>query len=393
MTGVAEFMTLKAPHPQQPGSAPLAYRKIVVKAGTNVLTSKTPRLDEGVMASLVAQLAELRGRGAEVVLVTSGAVAAGREAIGSRVSGKAVAVSQMLAAVGQIRLMHTYQELFSRHNVVIGQALLTRQDVENRVGYLNVRNTLAGLLAQEVVPIVNENDVVDTAEISHERFGDNDTLSALVANLVDADLLLMLTDTGGLYTADPNRDPEAKLMPLVERVDADVLALAEEHRSTTTRGGMTSKLLAAQRATAAGVAVVVAPGGEPDVVLRVAGGEAIGTLFPPTTSTRASRQRWLLSGAAESGGALVIDAGAAKAVVTDARSLLPAGVREVKGAFERGDVVTVLDAGGAAVAYGIVNYCADELRAIQGARSPEIVGLLGHHYGDEAVHRNNMVVL
>ena len=386
-------MTLKTPHPQQPGSAPLAYRKIVVKAGTNVLTSKTPRLDEGVMASLVAQLAELRGRGAEVVLVTSGAVAAGREAIGHRVSGKAVAVSQMLAAVGQIRLMHTYQEMFSRHNVVIGQALLTRQDVEDRVGYLNVRNTLAGLLAQEVVPIVNENDVVDTAEISHERFGDNDTLSALVANLVDADLLLLLTDTGGLYTADPNRDPEAKLMPLVERVDADVLALAEEHRSTTTRGGMMSKLIAAQRATAAGVAVVVASGGEPDVVLRVAGGEAIGTLFPPTTSARASRQRWLLSGAAKSGGALVIDAGAAKAVVGDARSLLPAGVREVRGAFERGDVVTVLDAGGAAVAYGIVNYRADELRAIQGARSPEIAGLIGHHYGDEAVHRNNMVVL
>jgi glutamate 5-kinase len=386
-------MTLNASHTQHSGEAPLSHRRIVVKAGTNVLTSKSPRLDRAVMASLVAQIAELSKAGAEVVIVTSGAVAAGREALGSRLSGKAVAESQMLAAVGQIRLMHAYQELFAPHDVVVAQALLTRQDVEARVGYLNVRNTLAGLLAQGVVPIVNENDVVDTAEISQERFGDNDTLSALVANLVDADLLLLLTDTGGLYTADPNRDPTATLIPRIDRVDVSILRLAEEHKSTTSRGGMASKLLAAQRATAAGVAVVVAPGGEPNVVLRVANGEAIGTLFPATTTTRESRKRWLLSGTAESGGVLLVDDGAAKAVRSQDRSLLPAGVREVEGAFGRGDVVTVSDAGGEPIAYGIVNYDADDLRAIRGSRSPEFGGLIGHHYGDEAIHRNNMVVL
>ena len=379
------------------GQSRLAYHCVVVKAGTNVLTAKSARLNRAMMASLVAQVAQLRGLGAEVVLVTSGAIAAGREAVGTPADAKGVGVSQMLAAVGQSRLMHAYQELFSKHDVVVAQALLTRQDVERRVGYLNVRETLQRLLENGVVPIVNENDVVDTTELSQDgngqgRFGDNDTLSALVANLVDADLLLLLTDTGGLYTADPNREPNAELIPRVERIDASIMRLAEEHRSTSTRGGMASKLLAAQRATGVGATTVIAPGHEPNVVTRVACGEEIGTLFPTGVSAVESRKRWLRSGSAESGGVLEVDAGAARAVRSEERSLLPAGVHGVRGSFNRGDVITV-ESDGELIAYGQANYGADELRKLCGARSSRIVELLGYAYGDEAIHRNNMAVL
>lgn len=379
------------------GQSRLAYHCVVVKAGTNVLTAKSARLNRAMMASLVAQVAQLRGLGAEVVLVTSGAIAAGREAVGTPADAKGVGVSQMLAAVGQSRLMHAYQELFSKHDLVVAQALLTRQDVERRVGYLNVRETLQRLLENGVVPIVNENDVVDTAELSQDgngqgRFGDNDTLSALVANLVDADLLLLLTDTGGLYTADPNREPNAELIPRVERIDASIMGLAEKHRSTSTRGGMASKLLAAQRATGVGATTVIAPGHEPDVVTRVACGEEIGTLFPTRVSAVESRKRWLRSGSAESGGVLEVDAGAARAVRSEERSLLPAGVRGVRGSFNRGDVIAV-ESNGELIAYGQANYGADELRKLCGARSSRIVELLGYAYGDEAIHRNNMAVL
>ncbi len=370
----------------------LAYRRIVVKAGTNVLTGRSSRLDRAAMASLVEQIVIVGSMGGQVVLVTSGAIAAGREAMGANPDGK-VQVQQMLAAIGQSRLMHAYQELFSRSGVVVAQALLTRHDVEDRLGYLNVRNTLESLLNNGVVPIVNENDVVDTAEIGQERFGDNDTLSALVANLIDADLLLMLTDTGGLYTADPKRDPSATLVARVDHIDASIMALAEAHNSKVSRGGMASKLEAARKATSAGVTVVVASGHERNVITRVASGELIGTLFARSVSAMESRKRWLLSGMAHSGGLVVIDDGAATAIRKQAGSLLPAGVREVRGAFHRGDVITIADSAGQRVGYGIVNYDAADLRVIAGARSSQIAGKLGHHYGDEAIHRNNMVTL
>ncbi len=373
--------------------ANVAYRRVVVKAGTNVLTGSGDSLDHEAMASLAAQIAGVRHSGVDAILVTSGAIAAGREALKKAYDIKSVGVSQMLAAVGQSRLMHGYQDLFSTHGVVVAQALLTHQDVEDRRGYLNVRNTFGALLANHVVPIVNENDVVNTEEINHGRFGDNDTLSALVANIVDADLLLILSDVAGLYSSDPNRDADAKLIKRVESVDADVLSLAEEHRSSTTRGGMQSKLLAARRATAAGVNVVIASGHEADVVVRVVAGESIGTLFPATASHVESRKRWLLSGTADSGGVLVVDDGAVNAVRTQDKSLLPAGVQDVRGEFHRGDVIGVAEPGGQRIAVGITNYDADDLRSIKGAKSADIADLLGHSYGEEAIHRNNMVVL
>lgn len=371
----------------------LASHRLVVKAGTNVLTSSGTKLDRKAMSEIVAQMAQVQAAGAQVILVTSGAIAAGREVISKSRDTKGVGLGQMLAAVGQSRLMHAYQEMFAEHGIVVAQALLTHQDVEGRRGYLNVRNTLEALLANGVVPIVNENDVVDTEEISQERFGDNDTLSALVANIIDADLLLILSDVAGLYTADPNRDKTATLIPRVDEVDAKTMALAEEHRSSTTRGGMGSKLRAAQLAMSTGVNVVIARGHEPNVIIDVASGEARGTLFPATATHVESRKRWLLSGTADSGGVVVVDEGAVAAVRKQSRSLLPAGVREVTGVFKRGDVVAVAEPNGQRIAVGVTNYDSDELSSIKGAKSSDIAGLLGHHFGDEAIHRNNMAVL
>jgi len=371
----------------------LAHRRIVVKAGTNVLTGRTERLDQATLASLAEQIACVRRKGAQVVLVTSGAIAAGRESL--RDAGDTRVVErQVLAAVGQGKLMHAYQELFARHGITVAQALLTRHDVEDRQGYLNVRGTLEGLLEHGVLPVVNENDVVDTAEIGQERFGDNDTLSALVANLVDADLLLLLTDTGGLFTADPHRDPSAALIERVERIDDSVLAMAEPSGSTSAgRGGMLSKLEAARRATAAGIVVVVASGAEPGVVARAAAGTSVGTLFSTNVNQMESRKRWLLSGMAEGGGQLVVDDGAVTALRARHGSLLPAGLRDVRGFFRRGDVVAVITESGEQVACGISSYGGEDLRVLRGARSTDITKLLGHHYGDEVIHRNNMVVL
>ena len=371
----------------------LAYQRIVVKAGTNVLTSAGTRLDRPAMAAIVAQMAELHALGAQIILVTSGAIAAGREVVARSRDPKGVSLGQMLAAVGQSRLMHAYQEMFAAHDIVVAQALLTHQDVEGRRSYLNVRNALEALLTNGVVPIVNENDVVDTEEISQERFGDNDTLSALVANIIDADLLLILSDVAGLFTADPNRDKNATLIERVDEVDATTMALAEEHRSNTTRGGMGSKLRAARLATSTGVNVVIARGHEPDVVIHIAEGQTHGTLFPATATHVESRKRWLLSGTADSGGVVVVDDGAVKAIRKQSRSLLPAGIREVTGEFKRGDVVTVAEPDGKRIAVGVTNYDSDELASIKGAKSSDIAGVLGHNFGDEAIHRNNMAVL
>ena len=377
----------------KPSRGPLAYGRIVVKAGTNVLTSSGIRLDRTAMATIVAQIAEIQAAGAQVILVTSGAIAAGREVLAKSIDTKGIGLGQVLAAIGQSRLMHAYQELFAGHGIVVAQALLTHQDVENRSGYLNVRNTFEALLANGVVPIVNENDVVDTEEISQERFGDNDTLSALVANMVDADLLLILSDVAGLYTADPNRDKDAAFIQIVEEIDSEILALAEEHRSSTTRGGMGSKLRAARLATSTGVSVVIARGHESAVITNTAFGETHGTLFPATATHVESRKRWLLSGTADSGGIVVIDDGAVAAVGTQSSSLLPAGVREVNGVFKRGDVVAITTQDGKRIAVGVTNYDSTELTSIKGLKSSDIAGLLGHSFGDEAVHRNNMAVL
>lgn len=370
-----------------------AARRIVVKVGTNVLTAGTEKLNLPVMAGLVDQIASARSGGREILLVSSGAVAAGRHVLATRTDsgGNSVPVKQALASVGQSRLMAAYDQFFGWHDIVVAQALLTRHDLQDRVAYLNARTTLVSLLELGVVPIVNENDVVAVDELTGLTFGDNDTLSALVANVVDADLLVILTDTPGLFTSDPGLDPSATLVPFVPHVTSSVLAMAGSSTSGRGRGGMLTKLKAAQVATTAGVTVVITSGREPNAVPRLLAGEQLGTIFSATATKLESRKRWILSGATRNG-AVVVDAGARHALLDGGKSLLAAGIVKVEGSFDRGDAIDIQSLDGQALGRGISSYSADECRTIAGAQSHQIGDLLGFNFGAEIVHRNNLVL-
>jgi glutamate 5-kinase len=368
-----------------------AYKRIVVKLGTNLLAGDSGRLDEVVMSSLAAQVARLHHQGLELVLVSSGAIAAGRHKLGLDKKLRSTPYRQVLAAVGQSRLMNAYGQLFAEHDMAVAQALLTRTDLDDRSGYLNARNTLLALLELRVLCIVNENDVVSVDEIQEAKFGDNDNLSAMVANLVDADLLLMLTNIDGLYTADPQHNPEARLISQVTRIDSDIEQLAANTSSRLGTGGMTTKIEAAKLATASGVTVIIADGRQPDVILKLAAGEAIGTRFTPASSKLESRKRWMLSGLCVRG-KLIVDAGAARALKKQKRSLLAAGIKGVEGRCQRGDIVNIYDPQGVRLGCGISNYNAADIEVIRGAHSEQIATLLGHDYGAEVVHRNNLVI-
>jgi glutamate 5-kinase len=370
----------------------LKYNRIVAKFGTNVLTAGSSELDLDAMAALVAQVAKLHEEDAEVIVVTSGAIAAGRHRLSARGRRKDMPYRQVLAAVGQSDLMQAYQELFSKHEITIAQTLLTKRDLSDRQGYLNARNTLLAMLELRVVPIVNENDVVAVDEIEGAKIGDNDNLSALVANLVDADLLVLLTDIDGLYTADPRVSPSAGLIERVDVIDAGIEGLAAGTQSAAGVGGMTTKIQAAKLATGGGTDVVIAAGKEGEALVRLAHGEALGTLFPTSVDRMESRKRWMLAGLSVKG-SIVVDDGAAKVLAHDRRSLLPAGVQDVRGSFSRGDAVNVVDGAGKRIACGIANYGAEEILRIRGVRSDKIEEVLGHHYGGEVVHRDNMVSL
>ena len=374
------------------GKPTLFYKRIVAKFGTSLLTGGSDHLDQDILSKLVTQIAKLHEQGLEQFIVSSGAIAAGRHKLGLTRKIKGIPFKQVLASVGQSRLMYTYEQLFSRHDITVAQALLTRADLADRAGYLNTRNTLLALLELRTLCIVNENDVVAVDEIEEDRFGDNDNLSAMVANLVDADLLLILTDVAGLYTADPRRAPDARLIPQVERINAEIERLAGDTPSKLGTGGMVTKIEAARLATASGVTVVIADGREPDIILRLAAGEAVGTRFLPTTTKLESRKRWMLSGLSARG-KLIVDAGAALALQKQKRSLLAAGIREVGGEFQRGDIVNICNPEGSKLGYGITNYSSADIDVIKGAHSRRIVALLGHDYGSEVVHRNNLVVL
>lgn len=372
----------------------VAHRRIVVKLGTTLLTSGRDHLDLAVMAMLVEQLAVLHARGRELIVVSSGAVAAGRERLRRRAAAgiHGTPLKQVLASIGQSHLMSTYEMLFSRHDITIAQALLTRDSLMDRAGYLNARNTLMALCDIDVICIVNENDVIAVDELGERRFGDNDNLSAMVANLIDADLLVLLTDTGGLYSADPRVHPEATLIPLVDNITPEIESLAGGSLSGQGVGGMCTKVEAAKLATCSGIDVVVASGREHDVLLRLDSGERVGTLFPASSSKLESRKRWMASGLA-SHGRITVDTGAVRALKRGAGSLLPAGIVAVSGVFHRGDIVDVVGEDGVRVASGIVNYDSGEVRKVQGKHSDLMAGVLDRVYGDEVVHRNNMVVL
>lgn len=370
----------------------LPYRRLVLKFGTSLLTGGGGCLDEGVVSNLVNQVAQLHRKGTELVIVSSGAIASGRYKLGLTKKVKGIPYKQVLSSVGQSRLMHVYEQLFDRHKITIAQALLTKSDLSDRSGYLNARNTLLALIELGVICIVNENDVVAVDEIKELKFGDNDNLSAMVANLIDADLLLILSDIAGLYTADPYRNPDARLIPVVEDVNSEIESLVMDTHSQVGTGGMITKLQAARLATSSGITVIIASGREKDVILRVAGGEAVGTRFLPVHDRIESRKRWMLSGLSTRG-KLIVDDGAAQALSKQNRSLLAAGIKNVEGKFKRGDTVNIYDSAGNRLGCGITNYSSSDIEIIKGAHSGKIATLLGYDYGSEVVHRNNLVVL
>ena len=366
--------------------------RIVVKAGTALLTGGGEHIDIEVMAALVGQIARLHSRGSEMLLVSSGAVAAGRRVLGVSDEGGNLPLKQALAAVGQGHLMHTYEQLFSWQQIPIAQGLISQRDISDRLGYINIRNALMELARRRVVPIINENDVVAIEELSGEVFGDNDRLSALVANLVDADVLLIVGSVGGLYTADPSIDPDARLIPVVERLTEEVQSLGGPSLDALGRGGMRTKLQAAQMAANSGVDVFIANGRTPNVIERIADGEHLGTFFPKRVGSVESRKRWMLSGLSIKG-EIGIDDGAVRVLQRRHGSLLPAGITKTNGMFGRGDLVSIVNGKSAQVGLGITNYSAAEVAAIKGKHSRHIADILGVTYGDEVVHRNNMVVV
>ncbi|MEM7531541.1 MAG: glutamate 5-kinase [Chloroflexota bacterium] len=365
------------------------YKRIVVKIGTSVLTGGTHSLDTKHMTELVRQCVILYQQGHEVAICTSGAVAVGSSQLGFPDLPKTIISKQLFASVGQSRLMNVWEKLFAPYNIHVGQVLLTRADVEDRQRYLNARDTLSALLKHRIVPIINENDAVAPEEI---KVGDNDNLSALVATLCHADLLMLLTDQTGLFTADPRTNPDAELIPEVRKIDAELRAKAGGSVSGLGVGGMDTKLQAANIARHVGTDVIIAAGHAKDIIIRGAQGEAEGTLFPALVTGVEGRKEWILAGP-KSAGILVVDAGAAKALCENGKSLLAAGIRWVKDSFQRGDTVLIVDEEDQQLARGITAYSSEDLQKIKGCQSAEISKRLGHHYGASVVHRNDLILL
>ncbi len=363
-------------------------RRIVVKLGTSVLTKGTSYLNRQRMLEIVQQIAQLHTDGHEVIMVSSGAQTAGRERLDFPDLGKSVPAKQMLSAVGQSRLMRIYKDLFDIFEIIVAQILLTRDDLSHRGRYLNARDTLITLIEHRIIPIINENDTIATDEI---RVGDNDNLSALVASVLDADLLIILTDQPGVFTDDPRKNPQAALIQTIEHISDDLFELAGGAGTTMGTGGMFTKIQAAQIATRSGVKTVIASGSEPNVITRLANGELIGTHILPATTLSESRKRWLLTDRTQ--GAVHVDAGAVKVLMRGGASLLPVGIRNVDGDFERGATLSVFSPDGREIAHGLTNYNSNDVKKLCGKKSNEIVETLGYSYGDAVLHRNNLVVL
>jgi glutamate 5-kinase len=362
---------------------------VVVKVGTNVLTSSDGTLDPVRVQSLADQVERIRAGGRKVALVSSGAIGAGVGRLGLGRRPTDLRHLQACAAVGQSFLMRAYEECLAQHGLHTAQILLTASDFDNRTRYLNARNTILTLLEWDCLPIINENDTVSVAEI---RFGDNDHLAAMVTNLLQAPLLVLLTVVDGLYASDPNTNPGAELLATVPSIDAAIMDMAGASRSALGSGGMRSKLRAARLATAAGESVIMANGARPGVLDEVFAAKAVGTLFLPHGGTVSAWKRWL-GYTARTRGKIVVDAGARNAVQHQGRSLLPIGVLDVTGSFGKGDVVALCDAEGVEFARGLTNYSANDAGRIRGLRTEQLPGVLGGVPYDEVVHRDNLVVI
>ncbi|GMR08122.1 MAG: glutamate 5-kinase [Gammaproteobacteria bacterium] len=362
-------------------------RRWVIKIGSALLTNDGRGLDHDAIAGWVGQMAQLRSQGVELLLVSSGAIAEGMQRLGWKQRPHSLCDLQAAAAVGQMGLIQAYESAFQKHDMHTAQILLTHDDLSNRQRYLNARSTLRGLIGHSVIPVVNENDTVITDEI---RFGDNDSLAGLVANLVEADLLVILTDQQGLYSTDPRHNPDAQLVSEAVAGDDKLWEMAGDSASFG-RGGMRTKLQAARLASRSGTATIIASGREQDVLTRIVAAEELGTALIPARGAQAARKQWL-SGQLQSRGQLQLDAGAIKVLQDEGRSLLAVGVTAVSGNFSRGELVICVDDAGDEMARGLVNYSAEESRMIMGHASDKIESILGYVDEPELIHRDNLVL-
>jgi len=364
-------------------------KRVVIKIGSGVISDHSG-LDLERIATLCKDVHALRQRGYEVILVSSAAVAAGKADLGIKGSARTLPLplKQAAAAIGQSRLMRAYKDALRQHGLTAAQVLLTRDDLANRRRYLNARNTLMTLLEYGVVPVINENDTVVIDEI---RFGDNDNLSAMTTNLVEAQLLVILSDVDGLYDSDPRHNTEARLISEVERITPEIEAMAGREETLLGTGGMTTKLKAAKRATLFGAGTAIINGLTPHNLLYLFDGHELGTYFLPARDPMAARKHWIAF-TKKPKGKLILDDGAHKAVAERGKSLLPSGIRQLDGTFERGDAVRLCDLNGKEFAKGVTNYNSAELIRIIGKNTKEILQILGYQYGDEVVHRDNLVI-
>jgi len=365
-------------------------RRIVIKVGSAVLTSSEQGLDHNRIERLVSDISTIMSQGREIILVSSGAIAAGLAKLGlKKTRNMPLSVKQAAAAVGQSELMWTYEKIFASHGHKVAQVLLTREDLSNRTRFLNARNTIQTLLDYGVVPVINENDTVSVDEI---KFGDNDNLSGMVAHLSDAGLLVILSDIDGFYTADPKLDPSAVLVPVVEKITADVERGAGDAQTPVGTGGMRSKIMAAKKVGAIGIPMAIVNGKKNGAILALFEGRDIGTLFLPRPERQDSRKHWIAYAVCSSG-RVVVDDGAREALIQKGKSLLPGGVVKVEGSFKIGDCVTCTDLEGNVFARGLAKYSSMDLDRIKGLKTSQIASVLGHKDYDEVIHRDDLVIL
>ncbi len=360
----------------------------VIKIGSALLTNDGTALNHAGIKLWVQQMAELKRQGIEILLVSSGAVAAGVARMGWSQRPSSLPDIQAAAAIGQMGLMQTYDRAFAAQDCVASQVLLTHDDLSNRQRYLNARNTLTALLKVGVVPIINENDTVITDEI---KFGDNDTLGALVANLIEADRLIILTDQDGLFTADPRKTPDARLIECAKATDEEIVKVAGG-AATFGRGGMITKVRAAQLAARSGAHTYIVGGRLSQVLLRLAKGEALGSLLEADETPLVARKRWI-AGHLQASGSVVIDEGAVAALVSNGKSLLAAGIQSVQGQFTAGALIRCHNLTGKVIAKGFVNYSTDEIEKIKGLKTAELANILGYEGPTEVIHRDNLVIV
>ncbi len=362
-------------------------KRTVIKVGSGVLTG--PRgLNLSVIKHLASCINDIKQKGIEVVLVSSGAIASGFKKVALGRKPKTISEKQAVAAIGQPALIMAWEKAFERHGQKVAQILITRDDLTNRRRYLNARNTLRTLLSWDIIPIINENDTVVVEEI---KLGDNDNLSAMVTNLVDAHLLVNLTDIDGLFDSDPRDNPDARLIPVVEKVDSKIKNFASTIPGFLGTGGMSSKIAAAQKVALAGIPGIIANGLRPGVLRDIFEGRAIGTFFLPRDASLCKRKHWIAFAKAPKG-ELVVDKGAEKAILFNGKSLLPSGIMEVRGKFGVGDSVVISNERGENIAVGLVNYQAVDLKRIKGIRTSKISSVLGFKHADEVIHRDNLVL-